>query len=204
MILLKPQQQLWCGSWYTSQVKTSKQSLQRFWPRRALLGGDRSLFVDHVSTLQYAFGKIFLGGRERDRKTFFLDVTDHPFERSVSERMRGLACRARFSLHALLLLCCAPRAGLGYVVLTKEGYSVEHKLFAEAGARVGVNLTIHGLAISTPSAALRCNPSRRGALRWSHDDNHAFPKDGPRGGSFEACDGEFVAARIMLSRTRCD
>ena len=42
-------------------------------------------------------------------------------------------------LWALVLLWCAPRAGVGYVVLTKEGYSVEHKLLAQAGARIGEN-----------------------------------------------------------------
>ena len=42
----------------------------------------------------------------------------------------------RAMLWALVLLWCAPRAGVGYVVLTKEGYSVEHKLLAQAGARI--------------------------------------------------------------------
>jgi hypothetical protein len=61
----------------------------------------------------------------------------------------------------MYLLGDAPRAG-GYIVLTKEGYAVEHKLLAQAGARVSDNLTIHGVAISTPSGQLRCNPSRQG------------------------------------------
>ena len=107
----------------------------------------------------------------------------------------------RAMLWALVLLWCAPRAGVGYVVLTKEGYSVEHKLLAQAGARIGENLTVHGLTISAPSAALRCNPSRKGALRWRdnpHDslleetvaEEHRDSSDGDRKGSFEACDGE--------------
>lgn len=108
--------------------------------------------------------------------------------------------RARHRLWVLLLLCWAPRVGLGYVVLTKEGYSVEQKLLAQAGARVAENLTVHGLTISTPSAQLRCNPSRKGALRWS--DSSEDKKDGPRGGSFEACDGECDRAAASESIPR--
>ena len=99
-------------------------------------------------------------------------------------------------LWALFVLCFAPRVGLGYVVLTKEGYSVEQKLLAQAGARVAQNLTVHGLTISTPSAQLRCNPSRQGALRWS--DSSEDKKDGPFGGTFEACDGELRLDLICM------
>jgi len=119
------------------------------------------------------------------------DCTVHAsFWPNCSGEMSWLTGRRRGQrpLWALLLLCCAPRVGLGYVVLTKEGYSVEQKLLAQAGARVAENLTVHGLTISTPSAQLRCNPSRRGALRWS--DSSEDKKDGPRGGTFEACDGK--------------
>ena len=69
--------------------------------------------------------------------------------------------RASILWTLMYLLGNLPRAG-GYIVLTKEGYAVEHKLLAQAGARVSDNLTIHGVAISTPSGQLRCNPSRRG------------------------------------------
>ena len=89
-----------------------------------------------------------------------------------------------------LLLACTLEGGLGYIVLTKEGYSVEHKVFAQAGVNVAQNLTVHGLLISLPSAMMRCNPSRKGALRWTDNSTYGFPADGPRAGSFEACDGE--------------
>jgi hypothetical protein len=97
-----------------------------------------------------------------------------------------------------LFLACTLEGGLGYIVLTKEGYSVEHKFFAQAGVKAQ-NLTVHGLLISLPSALMRCNPSRKGALRWTDNSTYGFPADGPRAGSFEACDGEPMIETVEVT-----
>ena len=52
-------------------------------------------------------------------------------DRKPGQRGSGLpARRLRALLSLLLLLTCTPRAGLGYIVLTKDGYSIENKVSA--------------------------------------------------------------------------
>ena len=123
------------------------------------------------------------------------EVTDVMHQQSALGKIAFKSHTRHWSLWAIILLCCAPRTGVGYVVLTKEGYSVEHHLMSQAGVVAGENFTVHGLTINTPTARLRCNPSRRGALRWS--DSSEDNKDGPRGGSFEACDGNDFHYKVL-------
>ncbi|EKX44912.1 hypothetical protein GUITHDRAFT_139506 [Guillardia theta CCMP2712] len=100
--------------------------------------------------------------------------------------MMFFSSRHKLSSHdslLLLFLLSSVFPSAPYVTLSREGYSIEEEFLAQAGVRIEKNFEIYGLAVSTPVGSLRCNPSRKGAIRWG------TPPVSGQQPAFEACDG---------------
>ena len=109
-----------------------------------------------------------------------VDATQWP--RHSAPRGRGPGQRAqrrgaRVIVGVVFFLCVLLQLADGWISLSDKGYTLKHSLAAQAGVKVTGPLTVNGLLISKPVAKLQCNPSRKGAIRWSEDQ-------------FEGCDGE--------------
>jgi len=89
--------------------------------------------------------------------------------------LRGVG-RALVECICIFLILSILHHADGWIMLSNKGYTVKHRLLAQAGVKVPNQVEVNGFTIAKPVTKLQCNPSRRGGIRWDEQQ-------------LEGCDG---------------